>query len=211
MMRTRALPTLLAAMAIPALMTGPIADADAADVAKEFEADQLWNDHDIRACVPNDYNYVEVDRTEVRSRLRNSELVREDECDDVRRCNGVETCSGTQSFRVGDEERVVFVCESTEGNPCGAGEICTELGGGDFSCKTEECALNPDADGDGHDRVACGGDDCDDSDPNRFPGNTEICDDRGKDEDCDTTTFGNKDEDGDGFVDQACYNLEYYD
>jgi len=48
------------------------------------------------------------------------------------------------------------------------------------------------------------GDDCDDVDPNRHPGMTEVCD--SDDEDCDTTTFGNRDQDGDGFVDSACCN-----
>lgn len=200
-------PTLLAAIAVPALVLGPVTDAGAADVARKFEADQLLNDHGIQACVPNDYNYVEVDRTEVSERLQDSELVRADECADNQGCNGVERCTGTQSFRVGDEERVVFVCESPGTSPCSVDAVCTERGGGEYACASEEC----DADGDGHDSVACGGDDCDDGDPNRFPGNTEVCDADGKDEDCDTTTFGSRDEDNDGFVDQACFNLEYYD
>tara|TARA_R110002096_G_scaffold154923_1_gene319106 strand:+ start:3657 stop:5018 length:1362 start_codon:yes stop_codon:yes gene_type:complete len=54
-----------------------------------------------------------------------------------------------------------------------------------------------DADGDGAWAVECGGDDCDDNNPDRYPGNTEL----GNlvDEDCDPTTFG-YDGDGDGFV-----------
>ncbi|MCB9662069.1 MAG: hypothetical protein H6726_30795 [Sandaracinaceae bacterium] len=64
-----------------------------------------------------------------------------------------------------------------------------------------------DADGDGHDAVACGGDDCDDTDPNRFPGNVEVCDEFDVDEDCNPVTFGTRDEDGDGFVDAACCNV----
>ena len=39
-----------------------------------------------------------------------------------------------------------------------------------------------DADGDGHARVACGGDDCDDNDPTIYTGAPELCD--GKDNDC---------------------------
>ena len=61
-----------------------------------------------------------------------------------------------------------------------------------------------DADGDGVDSVACGGDDCDDNDPNRYPGNIEVCNE-GRDEDCDMTTGGNSDSDGDGFADWTCY------
>lgn len=63
----------------------------------------------------------------------------------------------------------------------------------------------PDADGDGHDSIAAGGPDCDDNDPNRYPGNAEVADEAGHDEDCDPNTFGARDMDGDGYVvDWAC-------
>ncbi len=42
----------------------------------------------------------------------------------------------------------------------------------------------PDADGDGHEDAACGGDDCDDGDPTIYPGAPEVCGD-GIDQDCD--------------------------
>jgi hypothetical protein len=61
------------------------------------------------------------------------------------------------------------------------------------------CEAGADADGDGVDAVECGGSDCDDYDPNRYPGNTEIGDPDGHDEDCDPETFGNVDRDRDGF------------
>jgi hypothetical protein len=61
-----------------------------------------------------------------------------------------------------------------------------------------------DADGDGHGSAACGGDDCDDDDANRFPGNVEVCD-ASHDEDCDEATLG-VDRDRDGFVDARCCN-----
>lgn len=58
-----------------------------------------------------------------------------------------------------------------------------------------------DADGDGHRAIAQGGDDCDDNDPTRFPGNVEIADRENHDEDCNPYTFaGNLDQDGDGFM-----------
>jgi hypothetical protein len=71
----------------------------------------------------------------------------------------------------------------------------------------DPCAA-PDADGDGHDANACGGDDCDDGNPESFPGNPEICDARGEDEDCDPTTFGIRDADADGSPDAQCCNGE---
>jgi hypothetical protein len=67
------------------------------------------------------------------------------------------------------------------------------------------CPGGGDADGDGHMAIACGGDDCDDNDPNRFPGNPEVCD-PSHDEDCDPRTFGARDRDGDGFPDAMCCN-----
>jgi hypothetical protein len=64
----------------------------------------------------------------------------------------------------------------------------------------------PDRDGDGRLSMECGGDDCDDSDPNRFPGNPEVCDTLHHDEDCDDTTYGFRDADGDGVADANCCN-----
>lgn len=50
---------------------------------------------------------------------------------------------------------------------------------------------NPDADGDGRISIACeGGDDGDDTDPNRYPGNLEVCDVLDYDEDCDFSGRG---------------------
>ena len=66
-------------------------------------------------------------------------------------------------------------------------------------------AQTADADGDGHRAAECGGDDCDDSDHNRFPGNSEVCDAL-HDEDCDLATVGTRDMDGDGFQSNACCN-----
>ncbi len=71
---------------------------------------------------------------------------------------------------------------------------------------TAPCTGEMDADGDGARAVACGGDDCDDGDPARAPGRTEVCDPQGLDEDCDSTTLGARDADADGYVDAACCN-----
>src|SRR5690349_19819559 len=71
----------------------------------------------------------------------------------------------------------------------------------------DPCDVNPDADADGHDAAACGGDDCDDTDNMRFPGNTEVCDTGSHDEDCDEVSFGTLDADGDEAIDARCCNI----
>ena len=66
--------------------------------------------------------------------------------------------------------------------------------------------VDTDADGDGHDAIRHGGDDCDDDDPERYPGNAEVADAGHHDEDCDPTTFGIRDADGDGYPDDSACN-----
>jgi putative metal-binding protein len=63
-----------------------------------------------------------------------------------------------------------------------------------------------DADGDGHIAGAYGGDDCDDANPNRYPGNHEVAD-AGIDQDCDAMTIGVRDEDRDGYTDNSVFNV----
>ncbi|MEM6291901.1 MAG: putative metal-binding motif-containing protein [Myxococcota bacterium] len=65
---------------------------------------------------------------------------------------------------------------------------------------------HPDKDRDGHDALECGGDDCDDGDASRYPGAAEVCDNLGRDEDCNPNTIGDRDADGDGHVDVRCCN-----
>ena len=99
------------------------------------------------------------------------------------------------------------------GSPCADGVVCDE---DDDRCigpawcleATGECLAPGDCDGDGSLAEACGGPDCDDADALRFPAATELCDAERRDEDCDPTTLGDVDADGDGEVSAACCNGE---
>ena len=73
------------------------------------------------------------------------------------------------------------------------------------------CTGDEDADDDGHRALACGGDDCDDTNPAIHPGQPELCtataliEDDGVDEDCNPNTTS-PDPDGDRHYDWNCYN-----
>ncbi len=111
-------------------------------------------------------------------------------CDDGAYCNGEERC-------------VDRVCVAGAPIVCDDGIECTVDA---CSESRRACASLPvDADGDGFGAVGCAdGNDCDDADPRRFPGNAETCD--AVDDDCDPSTMGGFDFDGDGFVSSACCN-----
>lgn len=107
------------------------------------------------------------------------------ECENDLFCDGVEVC-------------VDAVCHAA--TPACRTEDCDE------AMDRCVCGIDPDVDGDGHESIACGGNDCDDDDPNRYGGNSEACDLAGEDEDCDPSTVGDLDADGDGFVSSECCN-----
>ncbi|MEZ4251186.1 MAG: putative metal-binding motif-containing protein [Polyangiales bacterium] len=107
------------------------------------------------------------------------------ECDDGAFCNGEETC-------------VAGSCTpGTAPCPAACDETMDRCGG---ACE--------DMDGDGFPAASCGGTDCDDSDPNRSPGLTEVCDPTNRDEDCDPRTYGFRDADMDGEGDARCCNTD---
>ena len=114
------------------------------------------------------------------------------QCDDGVFCNGAERCMP------GVEGADALGCVPGA-PPCEGSATCNESAD---SC-LDDC---PDLDGDGSPDARCGGDDCDDSDPNRYPGATEVCDPEGFDEDCDPTTVGERDVDGDGHTSDRCCN-----
>lgn len=115
------------------------------------------------------------------------------DCADGLFCNGVETCDPTNA--AADARGCV-----ASSDPCIGATDCDES---ERRCITD-CAATDDADGDGSISVDCGGDDCNDADPNTYPGNTEVCDE-GHDEDCDPSTVG-PDADGDGYQQSGCCN-----
>lgn len=99
--------------------------------------------------------------------------------------------------------------DATGGSESGAMES-----GAMESGATETATQCADMDGDGHGASPCG-DDCDDTDARRYPGNREVCDGEGRDEDCNACTVseqlpdgrgGDGDRDEDGFPSRACFN-----
>lgn len=120
--------------------------------------------------------------------------VRDADCSDGLFCNGVEEC------RPSDPAADGLGCVGAA-MPCLATQSCDEEAD---RCVTD-CVRNADADDDGVVAVGCGtGTDCDDSNPRIYPGAPELCDD--VDQDCDPSTFGTRDVDGDGATSSACCN-----
>jgi hypothetical protein len=122
------------------------------------------------------------------------------DCDDRVFCNGDEVCASGQCRRSA-------LTRCSDGIECTV-DLCDESA---RSCSSAA----PDVDGDGHGDGSCHGrdgvplgDDCDDEDELSFPGNTEICDDDDRDEDCDPATLGSRDVDRDGYVDELCCNKQ---
>lgn len=122
------------------------------------------------------------------------------ECDDGAFCNGQETC-------------VANKCAEAAPVACDDGVACTV----DTCSEQRRSCIStvPDVDGDGSGAASCRdnrgmalGDDCDDNNANRFPGNLEVCDVAKVDEDCDPRTIGDIDDDGDGYVNSGCANTK---
>jgi len=89
---------------------------------------------------------------------------------------------GHQSYYlIGQEPSVFAALVDRHVQVCGHFVVCAECGAMVVEwISADDCW---DLDGDGYEDEVCGGTDCDDGDPNTYPGATEICD--GKDNDCD--------------------------
>ncbi|MGH8528714.1 MAG: putative metal-binding motif-containing protein [Nevskiales bacterium] len=118
------------------------------------------------------------------------------ECSDNLFCNGQERCEprGANSDARGcvSAQRASFGGSPQERVPCASGKVCDEASD---RCLTPGCetTAQTDQDGDGVDGEHCGGTDCDDGNPRRYPGANEVCGDNpALDEDCDPSTWGSK-------------------
>lgn len=125
------------------------------------------------------------------------------DCNDGNFCNGADRCDLT-GHCISAGAICIFA-------PCDEARDCCLDSRGDCSGVTPDYCASlgtriDDFDGDGVLAIICGGADCDDRDANRYPGNAEVCDTAGHDEDCDPSTVGPRDTDGDGFLDENCCN-----
>jgi hypothetical protein len=128
------------------------------------------------------------------------------DCGWVEHCNGQAVCT---FVTVGGGTICVWLLDALPN--CDDGIACTidSCEGPDFDKVCRSSA--PDLDGDGHGDARCRdsdgtsqGDDCDDGNSDRFPGNYEHCD--AVDQDCDPFSVGDADLDGDGAVSARCCN-----
>jgi len=132
------------------------------------------------------------------------------ECFDENTCDAKRVCTTESGLDTFNSYYNVWGCKKVSDNPCPTGFSCRmDRGEPDgVQCIRPGCE-NPDKDGDGIRSVECGGDDCDDNDNRRYPGNVEVCDANNHDEDCNPETFGPKDSDQDGYYDALCCNVSY--
>lgn len=101
-------------------------------------------------------------------------------CNDDIFCNGLERCDADNPLA--DARGCLSGAQVT----CPAGQSCSEVRGMCSACS--DVPGDNDNDGDKHQAAACGGDDCDDNDAAKRPGQPELCD--GRDNDCDGTVDG---------------------
>ena len=127
-------------------------------------------------------------------RVRERQCQAASDCEDGNRCNGVRVCNPNAQNSDANGCFALY-------RACGNTQTCSS----DLKGCLSSCGESSDADGDGRAAINCGGDDCDDNDPDRHPGAVEVCDAEGRDEDCNPQTLG-EDRDGDGDAPTTCAN-----
>ncbi|PIX03792.1 MAG: hypothetical protein COZ77_09895 [Gallionellales bacterium CG_4_8_14_3_um_filter_54_18] len=137
------------------------------------------------------------------------------QCDDGLFCNGLELCRPADPLALPNGCVEWIEPPGVNGRFTGQRRVARSICRQDDNpytrdyCDEEEdlCRhASEDVDGDGHASIRTGGDDCNDADAMSYPGNVEICDPAGRNEDCDPMTVGRRDTDGDGYTDSSCYN-----
>lgn len=129
----------------------------------------------------------------------------DEDCEDDLYCNGQEKCEPASGGGA-------KVCKPGLPLDCPREHPCME------EQRACDCR-NPDFDNDGDGAEICAGNqtqlltlvyykDCDDGDRARCSRNKEQCDARDVDEDCNAETFGERDQDGDGYKDATCRNWD---
>ena len=108
--------------------------------------------------------------------------------------------TGAQAEALQAMQSTRLAARLTNGRPTQLGDMHVRIVAPAPTCTSHDC------DEDGHIAAMYGGDDCNDNDPAAHPGNIEVGDVRGHDEDCDPTTIGTRDADGDGFIDAEIWN-----
>lgn len=112
------------------------------------------------------------------------QCTRDSQCDDRLLCNGTERCAPAAP---GADVRG---CVSGRPVSCPIGQKCADEPGPQLNPGCVVICSNPDADRDGFTSIACGGDDCDDTNRNIRPGGFEFWQPENIDEDCDLATMG---------------------
>jgi alpha-tubulin suppressor-like RCC1 family protein len=128
------------------------------------------------------------------------------DCDASRFCAGAEICVEINA------KTGIGYCHAAPVPPC-APEDCNEASRTcDCLGSREGCDVRGDCDNDGAYVPYCAQEraeleDCDDNDPERYPNKLEVCDDEHRDEDCNDSTYGKRDQDDDGHTDEDCANF----
>ena len=122
--------------------------------------------------------------------------------------DGWVACGDCDDSDAGSYPDAVELCGDGVDQDCDGGDLIVDADGdgyldnacGGADCDDTDPGLNPGVDDDGDGSSIC--EDCDDDDPDLYPGNLEECGD-GVDQDC-SGADDSGDEDGDGFLNEVC-------